>query len=147
MVVIMRDIIATGQNMNKSSVSNKDQDMLEGNVEIRDSTTEPPTPEKVFDLAIGLLHQMGYECVSEDRIEDFTERIDGILRKRESLGDRESSGYLRISSVYRSCQKIHVELYNFLRKFPTDSMEMKEASESLRKLFEMEPSVKFHIHE
>jgi len=115
--------------------------------EMLDSVAEPLTIEKVFKLAVDLLHEMGYKLLSEDRIDDFTERIDGVFRRLGNLGDGKSSGYLRILTVYRSGPKIHVELYNFLKEFPTDDLEMKEVSECLKKLFEEEQSVKLEIHE
>jgi hypothetical protein len=147
MVVDMRDVNAIDENMRELPVSDRDQTAGGETVKDVDLVAELLTPERVFDLAIGLLHGMGYECVSEDRIDDFTGRIDGVFRKSNSLGDREHSGYLRIISVYRSGQKIHVEFYNFLTKFPADSVEMQEVSESLKKLFERERSIILDIHE
>jgi hypothetical protein len=147
MVVYMTDVNAFEENMKELSVSNKDQPVRGETLETQESIAELPTPERVFDLAISLLREMGYDCTSQDRVEDFTGRIDGVLRKRDSFGDRKSSGYLRILSVYRSGKKIHVELYNFLRKFPADSIEMQEVSESLKKLFEKEQSIILDIHE
>jgi hypothetical protein len=147
MVVDMRDLNTVDENMRELPVSDKNQTAGGETVEDVDLGAEPLTPERVFDLAIGLLHGMGYECVSEDRIDDFNGRIDGVLRKSNSLGDRENSGYLRIISVYRSGQKIYVEFYNFLTKFPADSIEMQEVSESLKRLFEKEESIILDIHE
>lgn len=138
---------ALNGNIGEESASREVANLRGEVVETRTAVAELPTTREVFELAVGLLHEVGYDCLSEDRIEDFTERIDGVLRKRGSLDDGEASGYLRILSVYRSGQRIHVELYNFLKKFPSDDLEMRETLESLKKLFEKEPSVKLDIHE
>nr|MDO8134154.1 hypothetical protein [Candidatus Njordarchaeum guaymaensis] len=143
----MTDINALSRSTREGSASDRVADLRGEHVEMRDSVAEPLTTEKAFKLAVDLLHEMGYNCLSEDRIDDFTERIDGVFRRLDNLGDGKSSGYLRILSVYRSGQKIHVELYNFLKGFPADDVEMKEVSECLKKLFEEEQSVKLDIHE
>jgi hypothetical protein len=115
--------------------------------EAADLIAEPPTTEKVFQLIAGKLGEMGYHCSSMEKSEDFTERIDGILNKQISSADPEVSGYARILTVYRVGGKIHVELYNFLRKFPTDNQEMDEVKEVLSKMFRKNHSVKMDIHE
>jgi hypothetical protein len=137
----------TFRNMRVESASTEVGASHEGITEPRNEVAEPPTTERVFNLAVRLFSELGYECLSEDKIEDFTERIDGVLTKRGNSDDGNSSGYFRILSVYRSGQKIHVELYNFLKKFPADELEMKKATESLTKLFEKDVSVKIDIHE
>jgi len=112
-----------------------------------DSIAEPLTTEAVFQLVIDQLSGIGYHCSSMEKSEDFTERIDGILTKQIGTSDPEMSGYPRILTVYRVGGKIHVELYNFLKKFPTDNQEMDEAKETLEKMFSKNHSVKMDIHE
>jgi len=114
---------------------------------IGDSIAEPLTTETVFQLVINQLSDIGYHCSSMEKSEDFTERIDGILTKQIGSSDPEISGYPRILTVYRVGGKIHVELYNFLKKFPTDNQEMDEAKETLEKMFRGHHSVKMDIHE
>jgi hypothetical protein len=114
---------------------------------IDDSIAEPLTTETVFQLVINQLSDIGYHCSSMEKSEDFTERIDGILTKQIGSSDPEMSGYPRILTVYRVGGKIHVELYNFLQKFPTDNQEMDEAKETLEKIFRKNHSVKMDIHE
>jgi hypothetical protein len=118
-----------------------------GNREMVNPTAEPLTTEKVFQLVTRQLADMGYHCSSVEKSEDFTTRIDGILNKQIGSGDPEISGYPRILTVYRVGGKIHVELYNFLKRFPTDNQEMTEVRQALRKLFYKHHSVKMEIHE
>jgi hypothetical protein len=114
---------------------------------IKDSTAEPLTTESIFQLVTNQLSDIGYHCSSMEKSEDFTERIDGILTKQIGSSDPEMSGYPRILTVYRVGGKIHVELYNFLKKFPTDNQEMDEAKETLEKMFRRNHSVEMDIHE
>lgn len=114
---------------------------------VGDSIAEPLTTEKVFQVVTSRLGDLGYHCSSMEKSEDFTERIDGILNKQIGSADPEISGYPRILTVYRIGGKIHVELYNFLKKFPTDNHEMDEVKQALNKLFGRNHSVKMEIHE
>jgi hypothetical protein len=89
---------------------------------------------------------MGYSYMSIEKSEDFTERIDGIFTKRSTMSDENSSGYLRILTVYRAGKVIHVEFYNFLKEFSADNAEMREMAQSLKRLLKGYPQVEVKIH-
>jgi hypothetical protein len=117
------------------------------NSEMRESRTDPLTTERVFQMVTDQLDDIGYHYSSMERSEDFTERIDAILTRQIGSADPEISGYPRILTVYRVGGLIHVELYNFLKKFPTDNHEMTEVKEAIGKLFDKNAFVKMEIHE
>jgi hypothetical protein len=105
------------------------------------------TSENVFKKVLNLLDGMGFRSLSIERSEDFTERIDAIFTRQGGIGESGSSGYLRILTVYRTGKNIHVELYNFLSKFPADEMEMGEVKKALKGLFSGNTSVEIEVHE
>jgi hypothetical protein len=111
------------------------------------SADDKPTTEDMFIKVMNTLGEMGYRGLSVERSEDFTERIDVILTRQTGFGEGGSSGYLRILTIYRIGEKLHIELYNFLSKFPADNIEMSEAKHALEKLFEKIPHIKMDIHE
>jgi hypothetical protein len=143
----MDRINAIGVDTSESLNPFESEDASKGNRELRDSTIGPLATEKVFQMVTSQLGEMGYHCSSIEKSEDFTERIDGVLTKQMGSGDPETSGYPRILTVYRVGGKIHVELYNFLKKFPTDNQEMNEVKQAIDKLFHKNHSVKLEIHE
>ena len=108
---------------------------------------EPLTTEKVFHSVVSKLLDMGYHCSSMEKSEDFTERIDGLLSKQIGSENQDQSGYPRILTVYHSGGRIRVELYNFLKEFPTDNEEMDEIKESLNKIFQANHKVNVDVHE
>ncbi|WXG46376.1 MAG: hypothetical protein WED05_06885 [Candidatus Atabeyarchaeum deiterrae] len=107
---------------------------------------EPITTERVFSVILNRLNEMGYSSTSIEKSEDFTERIDGIFTKRSTMSDENSSGYLRILTVYRAGKVIHVEFYNFLREFSSDDVEMREMAQSLKRLLKGYPQVEVKVH-
>ncbi len=117
------------------------------NSEMRESRTDHLTTDRVFQIVTDQLNDIGYHYSSMERSEDFTERIDAILTRQIGSADPETSGYPRILTVYRVGGLIHVELYNFLKKFPTDDHEMTEVKEAIGKLFDKNAFVKMEIHE
>ncbi|WXG43607.1 MAG: hypothetical protein WED04_06140 [Promethearchaeati archaeon SRVP18_Atabeyarchaeia-1] len=115
--------------------------------EMGESTTGAQTTEEIFAKVMNVLNEMGFRNLSVERSEDFTGRIDAIFTRQTGLGEKGSSGYLRILSVCRVGGEIHVELCNFLREFSSDDLEMSEIRNSLEKLFGSNKHLKMDIHE
>jgi hypothetical protein len=143
----MRRIAAVDLNGNEVKTPFNVDAATKRNSKMRDSRKEPLTTEKVFQVVTDRLGSIGYHYSSMERSEDFTERIDAIFTRQIGSSDPETSGYSRILTVYRVGGIIHVELYNFLKKFPTDDNEMTEVREAIAKLFDGNMSVKMEIHE
>ena len=117
------------------------------NREMKEAVNDKLSTESLFVMVVNLLGEMGYRSLSVERSEDFTERIDAIFTRQMGVGDAGNSGYLRILTIYRSGEKLHVEVYNFLSKFPADNIEMGEVKQALRNLFEKNPLIVMDIHE
>lgn len=118
-----------------------------GSREMVELVGEALTAEDVLAKVTNLLSEMGYRSLSVERSEDFTERIDVIFTRQTGVGEAGSSGYLRILTVCRVGDKVHVELYNFLSKFPADNMEMSEVKQALKKLFGKNRQIEIDVHE
>jgi hypothetical protein len=122
-------------------------DSSTGEKEMGESGASSLTTEKVYTACTSLLDEMGFRNLSIERSEDFTGRIDGVFTREAGIGKTGNSGYLRLLTVYRSGEKIHIELYNFLKKFPADNMEMSELKKAFEQLFGKNRQVRVNVHE
>jgi hypothetical protein len=118
-----------------------------GSREMEKKVADRPTIEGLFVNVMAILREMGYHSLSVERSEDFTERIDVVLTRQLGGEELGNSGYLRILTVYRIGEKLHIEVYNFLSKFPADNIEMGEVKQALENRFGKNPRIRMEIHE
>jgi hypothetical protein len=115
--------------------------------EMKESADGELTTEGLFGKIMNLLREMGFRSLSVERSEDFTERIDVIFTRQMGIEEAGNSGYLRILTIYRIGEKRHIEIYNFLSKFPADNIEMCEVRQAIKNLFGKNPQLIVDVHE